>query len=111
MVYKEPIRTMLFLLPFSAVNAQSADQKQVIKFKKYSMNNLGKSIMSHGRKYMVFYIVFFSTTVSTSFINAQNPDSSSLKKLAAKHNLLIGGATDLNHNDSNEEQLIINEFR
>jgi len=41
---------------------------------------------------------------------AQKPDSVSLKALAAKHNLLIGGATDLNHNDVNEEWIILREY-
>lgn len=74
------------------------------------MNNSGKRLMSHVRKYMQFYVLFFSIAISAGFINAQNPDSPGLKNLATKHNLLIGGATDLNHDDCNEEQLIINEF-
>jgi uncharacterized protein (TIGR02145 family) len=38
------------------------------------------------------------------------PSGERLKTLAAKHHLLIGGASDLNHNDPNEEVIIKNEF-
>jgi endo-1,4-beta-xylanase len=50
--------------------------------------------------------------VTSGIISAQVPLPSGehLKTLAAKHHLLIGGSTDLNHNDSNEETVIKNEF-
>ena len=38
------------------------------------------------------------------------PSGPRLKTLGAEHHLLIGGATDLNHNDPNEEAIIKNEY-
>jgi endo-1,4-beta-xylanase len=50
--------------------------------------------------------------VTTGIVSAQVPlpTGERLKTLAARHHLLIGGATDLNHNDPNEEAIIKNEY-
>jgi len=50
--------------------------------------------------------------VTSGIVSAQVPlpTGERLKTLAAKHHLLIGGASDLNHNDPNEEAIIKNEF-
>ncbi len=55
-------------------------------------------------------VVFFSTT---SIVRSQLPpipDGQRLKTLAARHRILTGGSSDLNHNDVNEEAIIKNEF-
>jgi endo-1,4-beta-xylanase len=41
---------------------------------------------------------------------AQDLDHSSLKTLADRHNLLIGGSSDLNHDDRKEEDIIAREY-
>lgn len=51
----------------------------------------------------VFSLVF---VLSVSVLFAQVEEKVRLKELGKRHNLLIGAATDLNHNDLEEEKLI-----
>ena len=60
-----------------------------------------------------FLMVMAALVTTNGLANAQSvpiPDGLRLKTLAAKHHMLIGGATDLNHNDPFEEAIIKNEY-
>jgi endo-1,4-beta-xylanase len=56
----------------------------------------------------IFFASIFALSVSVLF--AQVEEKVRLKELGKRHNLLIGAATDLNHNDLEEEKLISKEF-
>jgi endo-1,4-beta-xylanase len=59
------------------------------------------------------FLLIAISVLDIGFVRAQLPsipDGERLKTLAARHNLLIGGSTDLNHSDINEEAIIRNEF-
>lgn len=54
--------------------------------------------------------LFLSVTLHSLTAQVLAPNGERLKILAAKTHMLIGGSTDLNHNDSKEEQICKNEF-
>lgn len=64
-------------------------------------------MLSHKYKRLSFASIF---ALSVSVLFAQVQENVTLKELGKQHNLLIGAATDLNHNDSNEEKIISREF-
>lgn len=66
----------------------------------------------HLTKIPVLIFTLMVLAVTSGIVQGQipMPAGERLKTLAAKHHLLIGGATDLNHNDPGEEAIIKNEY-
>ena len=61
-------------------------------------------------RYLMLSLIIWMVISGIAKAQIPTPRGERLKTLAARHHLLIGGATDLNHNDPNEEAVIKNEY-